>query len=71
MEVLVKTNMGTIDRIIRVALALVVGILFAAGQISGVAAVVLGVLAAVFLLTSVVAFCPLYVPLGLSTKKKD
>ena len=66
-----KTNMGLVDRIVRAALAVVVLILYLAGQITGVAAVVLGILAVVFLATSVVAFCPLYVPLGISTKKKE
>ena len=66
-----KKNMGTIDRIIRVVLALVVGILYLAGQITGMAAIILGVFAVVFLLTSAVGFCPLYVPLGISTIKKQ
>jgi hypothetical protein len=62
-------NMGTIDRAARVALAIVVGVLYATGTISGAVAAVLGVLAAVFVLTSVVSFCPLYLPFGLSTRK--
>jgi hypothetical protein len=62
-------NMGTIDRAARVALAIVVGVLYATGTISGAVAAVLGVLAVVFVLTSVVSFCPLYLPLGLSTRK--
>lgn len=62
-------NMGTIDRASRVALAIVVGVLYATGTISGAVAAVLGVLAVVFVLTSVVSFCPLYLPLGLSTRK--
>jgi hypothetical protein len=52
--------------------AVVIGILYFTNQITGIAAIILGVLAVVFLLTSVVAFCPLYLPLKLSTiKKKD
>jgi len=66
-----QSNMGVIDRIIRVVLAVVVGIFILTGQLSGVAAIVLGILAVVFLLTSAVAFCPLYVPFHISTKKKD
>ncbi len=62
-------NMGTIDRAARVALAIVVGVLYANGTISGTMAAVLGVLAVVFVLTSVVSFCPLYLPFGLSTRK--
>jgi hypothetical protein len=64
-----KQNMGTIDRIIRIAAALTVGALYALGVISGTVAIVLGVLAVVFIATSFVGFCPLYLPFGLSTKK--
>jgi hypothetical protein len=67
-----KQNMGSIDRALRVLAAVVIGILYFTNQITGIAAIILGVLAVVFLLTSVVAFCPLYLPLKLSTiKKKD
>lgn len=65
-----KKNMGTADRVIRVILAVVVGILYAAGQITGTAAVILGVLAVIFLLTGAVGFCPLYAPFGISTLKE-
>jgi len=66
-----KTNMGLVDRVVRAVLALLVGVLFITGQISGVAAIILGILAVVFLLTSIVSFCPLYLPFGISTKKKE
>ena len=65
-----KKNMGTVDRIIRVLVAVVIALLYFAGQISGVAAIILGIIAVVFLLTSIIAFCPLYVPFGISTRKK-
>jgi hypothetical protein len=65
-----KKNMGTADRVLRTILAVVVAILYFACQISGTAAVILGVLAVIFLLTSAVGFCPLYAPFGLSTMKK-
>jgi K+-transporting ATPase A subunit len=64
-----KKNMGNIDRGLRVVIALVVAILYFTGQISGTAAIILGILAAVFILTSLVGTCPLYLPFGLSTKK--
>lgn len=65
-------NMGTVDRIIRVLLAVVVAILFLTNQLSGVAAIILGILAVVFLLTSLFAFCPLYLPFKINTgAKKD
>jgi hypothetical protein len=65
-----KKNMGAADRIIRTILAIVVAILYFTDQITGTAAIVLGIIAIVFLLTSLVGFCPLYVPFKLSTLKK-
>ncbi len=64
-----KKNMGTVDRTIRTLLALGVGVLYYMGKIGGTLAIVLGVFAVVFLLTSFVAWCPLYMPLKLSTRK--
>ncbi|MEQ9104134.1 MAG: DUF2892 domain-containing protein [Rhodothermales bacterium] len=64
-----KKNMGTADRTIRVIVALVVAYLIYAGTLSGTWAIVAGIAAAVFVLTSVVSFCPLYAPFGLSTCK--
>ena len=65
-----KTNMGVADRIIRVLVAAVVAVLYLSGRLSPTAGVILGILAVVFLVTSVVGFCPLYFPFGISTKKK-
>jgi len=62
--------MGAADRIIRIVLAVVIAVLYFTDQITGVAAIILGILAVIFLLTSVVGFCPLYVPFKLSTRKK-
>lgn len=62
-------NMGTLDRVVRLAVALVIGALYFTGRISGTLAIVLVVVAVVFLLTSAVARCPAYMPFGLSTKK--
>ncbi|WP_420640980.1 YgaP family membrane protein [Candidatus Leptofilum sp.] len=64
-----KQNMGSADRVIRVVLAVAVAVLYFTNLISGTAAIILGILAIVFLLTSVVGFCPLYAPFKLSTKK--
>jgi hypothetical protein len=66
-----KKNMGTIDRVIRIVLAIVVAILYMNGSITGVAAIILGILAFVFILTSLIGFCPLYVPFKISTIKKS
>ena len=64
-------NMGTVDRVVRIALAIVVAILYFSGAISGIAAIILGIFALVFVVTSFVGFCPLYVPFKFSTRKKE
>ena len=64
-----KKNMGSADRIIRVIIAAIVGVLYFTGTISGTLGIVLLVLAGVFLLTSFISFCPLYAPFGISTCK--
>jgi hypothetical protein len=59
--------MGNLDRILRTLLALTVLGLYAANVISGTVALVLGVLAIIFLATSMISFCPLYAPFGITT----
>lgn len=66
-----KANMGTIDKAIRILAALAIITLYFMGQISGTAAIILLAFAAVFILTSFISFCPLYLPFGISTKKKN
>ena len=66
-----KQNIGSLDRGIRVLAAVVIAILYFTNQVTGTAAIILGIFALIFLLTSVMAFCPLYVPLKLSTKKEE
>lgn len=67
-----KKNMGTIDKVIRILMALVVIGLYFANVISGTLAIVLLVFSAVFILTSLITFCPLYTLLGINTgAKKD
>ncbi len=63
-------NMGTADRVVRTVLAVAMGAAYATGVVTGTLGIVLIVLAAVFLLTSLVSFCPLYLPVGLSTAGK-
>ena len=62
--------MGSADRVIRVMLAVLVVVLYFMQVISGTTAIILLVLAAVFVLTSLVSVCPLYLPFGLSTLRK-
>ena len=64
-------NMGSLDRIIRVVFAAAVAILLLTGTISGVLGIILGILAVIFLATSIVGFCPLYAPFKLSTRKES
>ena len=66
-----KLNMGSADRIIRIIIAVVIAILYFTNQISGIAAIILGIIAVVFILTGIIGFCPLYVPFKLSTRKKS
>ncbi len=66
----IKKNMGTADRIIRILLAGLVGVLYLNGVISGILTIVLLVAAVVFIVTSFVSFCPLYLPFKISTFKK-
>lgn len=66
-----KKNMGTADRVIRSAVVLLIAVLFFAGQISGIAAIILGIIAVAFLVTSLLSWCPTYVPFGISTRKHE
>ncbi len=59
--------MGSADRIIRLIIAAVVGVLYFTGIISGTIGIVLLVLAGVFVLTSLISFCPIYAPFGIKT----
>lgn len=65
-----KKNMGTIDKSIRIIAAILIGVLYYTGTITGTLGLVLLILGVVFLLTSFISFCPLYLPFGLSTKEK-
>ncbi|WP_298327168.1 DUF2892 domain-containing protein [uncultured Dokdonia sp.] len=64
-----KKNMGNLDRGIRIAAAVIIGLLYAANVINGTVAIILGVVALIFIATSFVSFCPLYAPFRLSTYK--
>ncbi len=62
-----KKNMGTIDRVVRILIAALVGILFATNAISGLLAIILLGLSGVLVVTSIVGFCPLYALVGIKT----
>jgi hypothetical protein len=65
-----KKNLGSVDRSIRILIALAIVVLAFTKIVTGILAIVLLVVAAVFLLTSLLGVCPLYMLLGLSTSKK-
>ncbi|MEI6179535.1 MAG: DUF2892 domain-containing protein [Chloroflexales bacterium] len=65
-----QANMGTVDRVVRVVVAVVIAGLILSGVVSGGVAIILGVLAVVFVLTSMIRICPLYLPFGLSTRPR-
>lgn len=66
-----KKNMGTTDRILRMIIAVIFGILYFTNVISGTLGIVLLLLGAIFLVTSFVSICPLYLPFGISTCRKE
>ncbi|NTW23219.1 MAG: DUF2892 domain-containing protein [Lentimicrobium sp.] len=66
-----KKNMGLTDRIIRLALAALVAVLYFTNVITGTLGIVLIVVAVVFALTSLISFCPLYPIIGMNTCKKE
>jgi len=62
-----KPNMGGIDRIIRLIIAAIVAVLYFNGTLTGTVGIIALVVAAVFVLTSLVSFCPLYTLIGFTT----
>jgi hypothetical protein len=64
-------NMGSEDKMIRIIIAAIITGLFIGNIISGTVGYLLLALAGIFVLTSFVSFCPLYLPFGISTRKKD
>lgn len=65
-----KTNMGKSDKTIRFIIAAVILVLYITGIIQGTLGIILLVLAGIFVLTSLIGFCPLYAPFGINTCKK-
>ena len=65
-----KKNIGTTDKTLRIVIAIIIGVLYFTNVISGTLAIILGVLAIVFIATSLISFCPLYLPFNMSTCKK-
>lgn len=66
-----KKNVGNLDRIIRLLIAAVIAVLFLTKTITGTLGIILLVLAAILILTSLINFCPIYAILGMKTCKND
>ncbi len=66
-----KKNMGMADRAVRILIAVAIAILYFTHQISGTLAIILLAVAGIFILTSLISFCPLYLPFGIRTNKKS
>lgn len=65
-----KKNMGGLDRIIRLIVAVIIVILYFTKVIQGTTSIVLGIIAFIFALTSFINFCPLYSIFKINTYKK-
>ena len=66
-----KKNMGNLDRVLRIIVALAIVALYFTHIISGMVAIVGLGLSVVFILTSFIGVCPLYLPFGISTEEKN
>jgi hypothetical protein len=65
-----KRNMGTADRTVRIIAALLLAYLILSGAVTGIVALLLGIVGAAFLITSPLSHCPVYTPLNISTTRK-
>ena len=66
-----KKNMGIVDRIVRAIIAIIIGYLYFAGTLTGILGIILLIVAIIFLLTSLMSWCPLYLPFGIKTCKAE
>lgn len=66
-----KKNMGNLDRSLRLLGAAVLLVLYLLNVISGTLAIVCLVIAGMLIITSFISFCPLYLPFGINTRKKE
>ena len=64
-------NMGVIDKSVRGLAVVLIAVLYFTGTINGTLSLVLGIVAAIFIVTAFVGVCPLYIPLRISTRKKN
>ena len=66
-----KANMGSTDKILRIIVAIVFGVVYFTGTVTGTLGIILLVLGGVFVATSFISFCPLYLPFGINTRGKS
>jgi len=66
-----KRNMSTLDRILRLVLVVLIAIMYFTDAITGTWALILLVISGILLITGLLGVCPLYVPFGISTRKKS
>jgi hypothetical protein len=66
-----EINIGTIDKVIRILVAVTVVILYFSNIITGTLGIILLILSAIFVVTSLLSFCLIYLPFGISTRKKE
>jgi len=64
-----KKNMGTNDRVIRLTIVIIIAGLYLTGNLSGTLGIILGIVAVAFLVTSLLGWCPTYIPIKISTRK--
>jgi len=69
--IFMKKNMGTVDKVIRILVAVALVILYFTNVITGTLGIILLILAGIFIVTSILGICPLYMLFGLSTGKKE
>ncbi|MDY0098799.1 MAG: DUF2892 domain-containing protein [Bacteroidales bacterium] len=67
---MMKKNMGTTDKAIRILVALLILVLYLANVVTGTLGLILIIVAIVLAVTSLIGVCPLYIPFGISTLKK-
>lgn len=63
--------MGTVDKSIRILVAAIIAILFFTKVIEGILAIILLIVAVMFIVTSFISVCPMYPVLGINTRKKE
>lgn len=71
LERTMKNNMGSFDRTLRVIIAIVLAILILLGEIKGITAIILGIVAVVFVITGAIGICPIYSLFKVNTAKRE